>query len=44
VLGLQSPKAQVPYYINYEQKSKDLSLGIDIIYAADDRVGGADGK
>ena len=41
--GQKSPKAQVLSRINYEQESKNLSLGVNIVYAADDCVSGSDG-
>ena len=42
--GQKSPKAQVLSRINYEQESKNLSLGVNTFYAVDDSVSGADGS
>jgi len=42
--GQKSPKALALSRINYEQEPKNLSLGVNSIYAVDDSFGGADGS
>ncbi len=42
--GQKSPKAQALSRINYEQEPKNLSLGVNFVYAVDDCFGGADGS
>jgi hypothetical protein len=42
--GQKSPKALALSRINYEQEPKNLSLGVNFVYAVDDCFGGADGS